>query len=327
MGGNGAAEEATVNWKYVYGPVPSRRLGRSLGVNPIPSKTCNYSCAYCQLGRTTLRTDERQRFYPPSAILREVAQALEGDDDGADYVTFVGEGEPTLCHDLGYLIGESKRLTRTPVAVITNGSLLGSVEVRAELAGSDVVVPSLDAVDDDLFRTINRPRLGLSAADVVDGLIAFREEFAGQLWVEVMLVGGRNDGEAHLTRLRDALDRIRPDRVYVNVPIRPPAEDWVQIPDAEGLVRAQALLGPVIMMDMQEEGDFGTRGFDDPLQAVEMIVRRHPMRLEQIDAVLADGGDLAGTLDELVATGRLRALQYRGQTFYAAGAGRSPHGH
>ena len=312
-----------MNWRHVFGPVPSRRLGRSLGVNPIPSKTCNYNCAYCQLGHTTLRTGDRQRFYPPSAILREVKQALEGDTEGVDYVTFVGEGEPTLCRDLGYLVAETKRLTQTPVAVITNGSLLSRPDVRRELGAADVVVPSLDAVEEKAFRSINRPVRGTRIEDVIEGLVTFREEFGGDLWVEVMLVKGRNDSEAHLTQLRHTLDRVRPQRVYVNVPIRPPAESWVEPPDAAGLVRAQALLGPVIMMDLQEEGAFDTQGFDNPLEAVQMIVRRHPMRIQQIAEALGNpaAGDLSDTLEGLVETGRLRALEYRGQTFYASGAG------
>jgi len=319
-----APGEDRVNWKHVYGPVPSRRLGRSLGVNPIPSKTCNYNCAYCQLGHTTLRTDERQRFYPPSAILREVSQAVEADTGQLDFVTYVGEGEPTLCRDLGYLVTETKRLVQAPVATITNGSLLHRRDVRDDLSACDVVVPSLDSVEEKAFRRINRPGRDLRVDQVVEGLITFSDSFTGELWVEIMLVQGVNDGEEHLLQLRQVLDRVSPDRIYLNVPIRPPAESWVQPPDAEGLVRAQSLLGKVITIDMREEGDFGTEGFDDPLEAIQMIVRRHPMRVEQIAAVMegGEGSELAGQLEELVDSGRLRALEYRGQIFYAAGEGR-----
>ena len=231
-------------FRYVYGPVPSRRLGRSLGVNPIPFKTCNYSCVYCQLGRTPSRTSSRQRFFPPEEILSELAQALEIHGDGVEYVTFVGEGEPTLCSDLGHLLSETRRLTTTPTAVITNGSLLSRPDVRAELCNCDVVMPSLDAADEETYRRMDRPPRETVLEEVVDGLGQFRREFRGLLWVEVMLVKGCNDGEAQLSRLRQLLDRVRPDRVYLNVPIRPPAEPWVEPPDAEGLVRAQTLLAP-----------------------------------------------------------------------------------
>lgn len=312
-----------MNWQHVYGPVPSRRLGRSLGVNPIPSKSCNFNCVYCQLGRTRGPVVDRRRFFPPEAILCELSQALQNHEEETDFITLVGEGEPTLSLDLGRFLTEIQSLTRIPTAVITNGSLLHCFGVRRELSTSDVVMPSLDAADEETFHRINRPPRGLELATVIDGLVQFRREYQGSLRVEVMLVKGLNDGEAQLRQLRLLLTRIEPDLVYLNTPIRPPAEPWVEPPDIEGLARAQDLLAPVIVEDAAEERAFATGGFDDPVEAILMITRRHPMRADQIAQTLKRRGVGAGTaaLSVLVRSGQLRATAYKGHTFYASGMG------
>jgi len=316
-----------MGFHHVYGPVPSRRLGRSIGVNPIPLKTCNYSCVYCQLGRTRRVTDAARDFYDRDVILREIGQAAsEVGPDGADCVTFVGEGEPTLCASIGDLIQGAKELTDLPVAVVTNGSRLSEPGTRSALAAADTVMPSLDAGDESTFRQVNRPHPTYRIRDVADGLAAFREQFGGRLWVEVMLVGGVNDGEDALHAIREALDRVRPDRVYVNVPIRPPAEVWVRPPGADGLVRAQSILGAAIFIDYAESGGFSTLGFDDPVAAVEAITRRHPMRDDQISDTLSgfSSGQVGAALAHLEREGRLQRVVYRGATYYAAGTGRYP---
>ena len=161
---------------YVYGPVPSRRLGQSLGVDPIPFKTCNYNCVYCQLGRTTPLTNERRDFFPPETILAQVQDALERHQPSeVDYVTFVGQGEPTLCASLGWLIRHVKALTDIPVAVLTNGALLFQPEVREELAAADLVMPTLDAADQKTFRKINRPWPHFRIAEIIEVLRPFAQ--------------------------------------------------------------------------------------------------------------------------------------------------------
>ena len=220
----------------VYGPVPSRRLGQSLGVDPIPFKTCNYNCVYCQLGRTAPLTNLRQDFFPPDTILSEVRTALESQEPGAiDYVTFVGQGEPLLCASLGRLIRGVKDMSDIPVALLTNGSLLFRPEVREEVRVADVVMPTVDAGDQATFRRINRPWPRLDLDEILTGMADFRDVFEGKLWVEVMLLKGLNDTEPALTAIAVALQRIRPDQVHLNVPLRPPAELWVETPDNEGL--------------------------------------------------------------------------------------------
>ncbi|MEW6756380.1 MAG: radical SAM protein [Candidatus Latescibacterota bacterium] len=313
-----------MRFRYVYGPVPSRRLGRSLGVNPIPYKTCNYSCVYCQLGRTSRMTNTRRAFFPSEEIAAEIRLVLKSRASRADYVTFVGEGEPTLCRGLGDLIARTKEMTTLPVAVITNGSLLYRREVRQELARADLVMPSLDAADQQTFQRVSRPFRALRIERLIEGMIRFRQRYTGKLWIEVMLVQGLNDLEEPLLQIRRVLAQVAPDRVCVNVPIRPPAEAWVRPPDAEGLARAHRIIGDVVLVDQPEVGEFSTAGFDDPVEAVSVMVRRHPMRLEQIQETLSGfpPAAIASALEELENTGKLQKVNYQGTTYFACGSGR-----
>jgi len=268
-------------------------------------------------------TNCRQDYYDPGEIMEELQRSLDLHVGDTDYVTFVGEGEPTLCKSLGSLVAHTKETAGLPVAVITNGSLLDREDVREELSEADVVMPSLDAADPETFRKLNRPHGAIQVAQIVEGMARFRQEFGGQLWVEVMLVRGLNDNEETLGHVCEALDRIGPNRVYVNVPIRPPAESWVVAPDTEGLVLAHALLGDVVFIDQPESGTFSTAGFDDPVEAVAMIVRRHPMRLEQIVRTPDEYSEhsIDAALHRLEADGRMQCVIYRGETYYAAAEG------
>jgi wyosine [tRNA(Phe)-imidazoG37] synthetase (radical SAM superfamily) len=217
--------------QYVFGPVPSRRLGQSLGIDTIPLKTCNWNCVYCQLGRTQPVVNERREYIPRAEIIAQVRQALASHAaDEIDWVTFVGSGEPTLHSGIGWLIREVKQLTDHPVAVITNGSLLYLPEVREELAAADAVLPTLDAGTAELYRRINRPHPEVTFGRLTDGLIAFRQGYQGCMWLEVMLVHGLNDVEQALHQLATVLRRIGPDEVHINLPTRPSAETWVQPP-------------------------------------------------------------------------------------------------
>jgi wyosine [tRNA(Phe)-imidazoG37] synthetase (radical SAM superfamily) len=312
---------------YVYGPVPSRRLGQSLGVDPIPFKVCNYNCVYCQLGRTTPLTNHRQVFFPPEEILAEVRQVLESNQtDQIDYITFVGEGEPLLCASLGRLIRGVKALTDIPVAVITNGSLLFRPEVRKEVSAAEVVIPTLDAADEETFRRINRPWPELHIAEIIEGLVAFRQMFQGQLWVEVMLVKGVNDTEQVLTGIAGALRRIRPDQVHINVPIRPPAETWVEPPEDEGLIRAMAILGEVAPIVTPATGAFKLGEGKSVVDGIIEIIRRHPMReaelVETLTHYVDDPADVERALARLDASDQARRRVYREQAFWEYAGGR-----
>jgi wyosine [tRNA(Phe)-imidazoG37] synthetase (radical SAM superfamily) len=311
---------------WVYGPVPSRRLGQSLGIDPIPSKSCNYNCVYCQLGRTRSLAGERRDFYPPESILAEVEAALAKHEPGeVDYITFVGQGEPLLCRSLGSLIRGVKALSHLPVAVITNGSLLWQPDVREELEAADVVMPSLDCADESTFRRINRPSPLLRIGEIIGGLAAFRQQYGGRLWVEVMLVRGMNDGETALLGLRDALSFVHPDQVHVNTPIRPPAESWVQPPDEEGLIRALTILGEAAVVVAHYEGSFDLSRDLPPEEAILEVIRRHPMRLEEVLRALIDRPPevVEAALATLEAEGAAQRVEFRGRAFWrhVGGAG------
>ena len=273
---------------YVYGPVPSRRLGQSLGIDPVPLKTCNWNCVYCQLGRSKPLVNERVEYFPPKDILAEVEKSLASHKPGEiDWVTFVGSGETTLHASIGWLIREVKALTDLPVAVITNGSLLYKPEMRKELSFADAVLPSLDAGDPDLYRRVNRPYPALTFERLLDGLIAFRENYQGNLWVEVMLVRDLNDSEEALRGIASALERIQPDEIHIVQPTRPPVETWVQPPDEEGIMRAIAILGDVAQVVHPQEGSFDLSGSESIVDAIIGIITRHPMSEEQLLRTIA----------------------------------------
>ncbi len=313
--------------EYVFGPVPSRRLGQSLGIDTIPLKTCNWNCVYCQLGRTVPLTNERQEYYPSADILAEVKAVLAGHQPGEiDWVTFVGSGEPTLHSNISWLIQEVKALTDLPVAVITNGSLLYLPEVRQALAQADVVMPSLDAGTAVLYRQLNRPHPEVTFDRLVEGMIAFRQEYAGKIWVEVMLVQGLNDTETALREIAAVLQRIRPDEVHINLPTRPPAEIWVRPSDEEGLLRARAILGDIATVVHPVEGEFDLRGFDTAVDAIIAIITRHPMRQEELERTLArwTPDRVQEALTDLADSGQAQVVERYGARFWSAAPSRYP---
>ena len=226
--------------RRVFGPVPSRRLGISLGVDIIPFKTCSLDCLYCECGRTTELTAERRRFFAPHLLLEELAAVLPA-MPGLDYITFSGSGEPTLNSDLGALIVAIRKLSRTPLAVLTNGTLLFREDVRRELLAADVVLPSLDAALSSSFARINQPAPELDLGRIVDGMVAFREEYSGKIWLEVFILKGVNDNEDDIAALGAALRRIRPDKVQLNTLDRPPACPGVESVDFAQLERIRTL--------------------------------------------------------------------------------------
>jgi wyosine [tRNA(Phe)-imidazoG37] synthetase (radical SAM superfamily) len=298
--------------KFVYGPVPSRRLGRSLGVSPVPRKTCSYSCVYCQLGPTTRPTIERRSFFPKDDILAEIVSAVP--ESSADYVTFSGDGEPTLCRDLGWLIGRCKAEFAVPVAVITNGSLLHLPEVRADLLEADVVMPSLDAGSPAVFRQINRPHRDLRYEQIVEGLVTFRKECGGTIWLEVMLVGDVNTSTESLKDLKGVLDRVQPDQVHLTVPIRPPAEKWVRIPSPSAIHAAREVLGQGRAITGYESGDFGTPTPLQPEQVILETCQRHPLREHQAEE-LARALGAPGLAAALVQAGKLKRATHGGKSY------------
>jgi wyosine [tRNA(Phe)-imidazoG37] synthetase (radical SAM superfamily) len=228
--------------QFIFGPVPSRRLGFSLGVDVIPAKACTFDCMYCQIGKTTRLTIEREAYFDPV----EVAQAAEKacrTAEKVDFITFSGSGEPTLNKNLGAMIREVKHRVSLPVAVITNGSMMWRDDVRADLADADVVLPSLDAVSEDIFRYINRPHSNLKLDMIIEGLTTFRHQYRGQIWLEIMLVKGVNDDREELAKMQTIVDTIEPDKIQLNTVVRPPLEDVGEGFEPEELEEIREILG------------------------------------------------------------------------------------
>jgi wyosine [tRNA(Phe)-imidazoG37] synthetase (radical SAM superfamily) len=232
--------------KYIYGPVNSRRLGMSLGVSLTPYKICNFDCIYCQLGKTKDFTTERKEFVSIEEILEELKAWIENNQTQArslHYITLSGFGEPTLNSKIGDLVLKIKKITNTPLAVITNASLLRDKEVRLALLESDLIVPSLDAATQAVFQKIDRPDESIKLEDIIEGLISLRREFRGKIWLEVMLASGVNDDFPHIRKLKEIIDRITPDKIQLNVPVRTTAEALVSKPDEKRLNKIKEILG------------------------------------------------------------------------------------
>jgi wyosine [tRNA(Phe)-imidazoG37] synthetase (radical SAM superfamily) len=305
--------------KSVFGPVPSRRLGQSLGIDPVPFKTCNWNCVYCQLGRTASFALERREYVPKTEILAQVQEILaERPRSDVDWVTFVGSGETCLHSELGWLINAVKQETELPVAVITNGSLLHLPEVRRELLAADAVMPSLDAASERLYRKINRPHPSLTLEMLIGGLKAFRAEYSGQLWVEVMLIKGQNDGVRDLQALSTVLEQIGADEIHLLRPTRPPAEAWVEPSDEAALQRAQFILGRRARLIAETSGIFDLSAEGSVAEALLSILTRHPMCESNLLSTLERWlpGQGAQTLETLRAAGRVQVVQRRGQRFW-----------
>ena len=250
-----------------------------MGVSPIPKKTCNYSCIYCQLGRTDRMTNERRMFYPVQEILDELDEFLESRVP-FDVVTIVGEGEPTLYLGLGELIDGIRRKTDKAIAVITNGALLYDRQLQEEICRADIVLPTVDAWDEATFRRINRPHGSLRYEEVTRGLEEFSQSYQGQIWIELMLMKGINDDNGSLAEYEKMIRRIRHEKVYLNTPVRPPAEAGVEPVDHDRMEQAAALLGG-ISIDLLESGDFHSEVPDD-YEALLGIIKRHPMNQFEI---------------------------------------------
>ncbi len=313
--------------KYVYGPVPSRRLGQSLGIDPIPLKTCNWNCVYCQLGRSRPVVNERKDYSPAQDVLAEVRQALAAHGPGEiDWVTFIGSGEPLLHASLGWMIRQVKVMTELPIAVITNGSLLYLPEVREELSAADAVLPALNAGTAELYRRINRPHPEITFERLVEGLIAFRRSYGGNLWPEVMLLRGLNDSEPALREIAAWLKRIRPGEVHINLPTRPPAEPWVEPPDDDGLMRAVAILEEVaaVRVARSVEGAVDLSGHDTLMNSVIAVITRHPLTDGELERALVRWapGRVQEALAELEDSGRVQVVIRHGKRFWTASAAR-----
>ncbi len=303
-------------YHYVFGPVPSRRLGRSLGVRVVPLKACSYNCIYCQLGRTNILTTERKEWLPSHEILREIIEVADRLGEKIDYITFLGDGEPTLHSKLGWLIEKTKTETGIKVAVLTNGSLLHVDEVAESLLEADLVSPKLDAGNERLFRIINRPHPSIKYNEMLNGLIEFRRKYRGFLWLEVMLINQLNDTIPHLRELAEKIQLIKPDNIFINTPIRPPAEEWVKPPTSDRILKAAQILGAKKTPITLPQPEFHIEAYSNPVEAIIDITRTHPMSLNEVKQTLMNYGyNPDEIIRRVLETGQVSRRQYMGKYY------------
>ena len=301
---------------YIFGPVPSRRLGRSLGVDLVPFKTCSYDCVYCQLGPTTNKTIERKEWVPLEDVIDQLKDHLSSKPD---YITLSGSGEPTLFSRVDELIFKIKELTDIPIAVLTNGSLLWLPEVREALKPADMVVPSLDAGSSQIFQYVNRPHPDILFDKMLQGLVDFRKVYSGRYWLEVFLLAGVTTPEAEINRLRTCIAAIQPDLVQVNTVTRPPAEDFAESVPKKQLEAIAAQLydkAEVIAdyRDVHEQKDFTARRED-----ILTLLQRRPCSIDDIAAGLGlHRNEVVKYIEELSAQGKIEARPQNQQLYYKA---------
>lgn len=306
----------------VYGPVPSRRLGQSIGINNIPPKICSYSCIYCQLGRTNRMQANRQAFYIPEDIRREAEiklRQLETENKQADYFSFVPDGEPTLDLNLGKTIKLLKPYN-IKIAVITNASLLWMDEVKEDLMGADWVSVSIDAAEETTWRKIDRPHGVLKYQDILNGIIEFSKAFRGTLVTETMLVEGINDQEICIEKIAEQIALVQPQKAYLLVPTRPPAESDVKRASSDSLRNAAAIIRGVsgtnvecITGDEKEEGFFFTEDIADDILSIASV---HPIREDIVESLLEKRNANRSVISELINQGSLLEYTYEGKKFY-----------
>lgn len=267
--------------KFTFGPVPSRRLGRSLGIDLVPFKTCSYDCIYCQLGRTTNKTIERKEYFPVDEILKSLKKRLH-EISTPDYITLAGSGEPMLYSPIEELIRGIKAMTDIPVALLTNGSLFWIDTVRRTILEADLIIPSLDAGDEGTFLSVNRPHEGISFSAMAEGLCLLRESFTGVLWLEVFLAGGITDEEREIVKLKNGADLINPDRIQLNTAVRTPAEDFVRTITKEKMEEIAEFMGPhaEVIADYSKVHDCGE--FHLTRDDVFDLLKRRPCSLDDI---------------------------------------------
>lgn len=309
---------ARQKYKYLFGPVASRRLGFSLGVDLIPHKTCSLDCIYCELGPTTQKTIERRTFVPPGEVLKEIEHFLDS-EQRPDYITLSGSGEPALCRDLSGIIERIKGITSIPIALITNSTLLTDRRVREDLSGVDFLLPSLDAATDEIFKRVNRPHKILWIDEIVGGLKSLRQEFRGEIWLEVVLVDGINDCPEELERLKSVSLAIDPDRIQLNTVVRPGTESDARPVSRQRMEEIRDLFGPraeVITETSKLPPSTELESLDEKIIA---IAARRPVTTDEIAVTLGVHEIVVKkTLTLLLKQDRITIRHHEGREFWVA---------
>ena len=305
------------SYRHLYGPVPSRRLGRSLGIDLVPHKICTYDCIYCQIGKTTEKTLVRKEYAPVTEILEEVGSFLQEETSSTDVLSLAGSGEPTLHSQIRSVIEGIKAITSIPVAVITNGSLLYEEEVRQDLLSVDLVLPSLDAVSSEVFRKINRPRKGFSVEKVIEGLVEFRKVCKGQIWLEILFCKGVNDSKEELVRMKKTVERIAPDRIHLNTVIRPPSEKWAVPLNQEKMETMRAFFGERASIISEFDRHPPAVTERDIREEILKILKRRPLSLKDLSKGMGIREDeIEEYIQPLVSEGRIHARRFGDSIYY-----------
>ncbi len=309
----------------VFGPVPSRRLGQSLGINNIPPKFCTYSCAYCQLGHTKKVQIERREFYKPAELVAEVEEKIKKAakvGEKIDYMTFVADGEPTLDINLGAIIDGLKPLG-IKIAVINNSSLIWREDVRNDLLKADWVSLKVDSLREEIWRKIDRPHRALKLDSILEGILAFAKVYKGQLMTETMLVKGINDEEEYIKEIADFLAKLNPNTSYLSIPIRPPAEACIQAADETFINQAYQIISEKVSnveyLIGYEGNAFAFTG--NVKEDILSITAVHPMRQDAIDDFLVKANATWNVINDLLKEEKIFEIKHDKNTFYMRNIG------
>ena len=308
-----------MQYKYLFGPVPSRRLGISLGVDLVPLKTCTLNCIYCECGRTTNLTLERKEYVPFTTVKEELTFYF-ANNPKPDYITFSGSGEPTLNSRIGdvlrFIENQSPDIS---VALLTNGTLFSEKQVREDVKDASVVIPSLDAATEKIFKKINRPSPHLQVDTIIDGLVRFRKEYSGQIWLEIFIVSGMNDTEHELTALKQAIEKIEPDQVQLNTLDRPGPVSTLRAATRQELERVLdfwQLENVSVIADVPERKDLLAYRKDTESAILGTIARR-PCTLKDLSEILGlKINEVNKYLDVLEADGKIKIVKQKRGFFY-----------
>ncbi len=303
---------------FIFGPVPSRRLGLSLGINIVPFKTCSFNCIYCEVGKTTDLTVKRKSFYDVDEIKKDFVETVDKSGH-IDFVTFSGSGEPTLNSDIGELIDFVKSFNKYKIAVLTNGSLMYKESVRKDLINADVVVPSLDAALSGVFKKVNLPHKDLEIDKIIDGLFKFKKEFKGQVWLEILFVEGVNDSEENLNALIEAVNRISPDIVQIGTVDRPPAYSSAHKVNDEKMMDIYTYLSAHLKMKVDIIGSFNKENdkfYDNIERSIIKMVNIRPCSKDELKSIFnLNDESIKETLDKLIGEEKIYTEEFQSKLF------------
>lgn len=307
------------DFKYIYGPVPSRRLGRSLGIDLLPSKICSYDCIYCQLGRTIQKTIFRKEYVPTNDVLKEIKRKILENCE-MDVITFAGSGEPSLHKNLKELILGVKEMTKTPIAVLTNGSLLYQKEVSDALINADIVIPSLDAGSRNTFLKVNRPSPSIDFQKMCEGLVNFSKIFKGNFWLEIMVVKGYNDGYKELEKISTLVDQMKVSKIQLNTVVRPPAEQFAEPVTEDQLESIRKFFKTEVeiieKVDNKVQSSLGSQQ-EELENRIVALTKRRPVTIEDISEGLSVKiAEVAKAVTNLLSKNRIKRQIKEGKSFY-----------